>query len=315
MLTHSQSLATFLRKRDPRYKAHLAAQAVAASSSASTPSGARTPSSSRPPSVAPISQFDFVAQDWQKAQTPADAEDLEWAAAENAQEEWECVACAKTFRSEPAWDNHERSRKHLKAVEELRRQMREESEELGLEGDDAEAEVEDDDVEDDEDTGEPPKTPTLSEADENTNGTEGEQGSFKVEDDSEGLRRTVDSTQDPTSALEDNEGGPPSSTPIRMKGKQPRPASPEVTINRSRRKARARDELSGEAIPSNFIHADMHTEDSPVVEGEPESSTAAPLPPPELSKREKRRAREAAKATRVEAEGATATKEVSMAPL
>jgi len=50
--------------------------------------------------------------------------DLNWAAAEGDDlEEWECVACRKTFRSEAAWDSHERSKKHMKEVEILKREM------------------------------------------------------------------------------------------------------------------------------------------------------------------------------------------------
>ena len=44
-------------------------------------------------------------------------DDNEWAGAEMDGEEWECIACNKTFRSEAAWNSHERSRKHLKEVE------------------------------------------------------------------------------------------------------------------------------------------------------------------------------------------------------
>jgi DnaJ family protein A protein 5 len=66
---------------------------------------------------------------------------LDWAAAEGEDpEEWECVACRKTFRSEAAWDSHERSKKHMKEVERLQREMQEENEELGLEEDDEEGE-------------------------------------------------------------------------------------------------------------------------------------------------------------------------------
>ena len=41
---------------------------------------------------------------------------VEWEGAEG-EAEWECVACSRTFRSEAAWESHERSRKHLKEVE------------------------------------------------------------------------------------------------------------------------------------------------------------------------------------------------------
>ena len=48
-------------------------------------------------------------------------------------EEWECVACGeKTFRSEAAWNSHERSKKHMKAVERLRSEMEEDEKELEL---------------------------------------------------------------------------------------------------------------------------------------------------------------------------------------
>jgi DnaJ family protein A protein 5 len=122
----------FLRKRDPRYKAHVALQAKSAEQASSTPaSGTATPKKSAPTSA-------FVAQDWQKVAEPSDsAADLEWACAEGAEdEEWECVACNKTFRSEAAWNSHERSKKHLRAVEQLKREMQNEELELDLGGQD-----------------------------------------------------------------------------------------------------------------------------------------------------------------------------------
>jgi len=61
-------------------------------------------------------------------------EDLEWVLAEGNDnpEVFECVACGKSFKSEAAWNSHERSKKHIKNVEVLRRQMEEEGVELGL---------------------------------------------------------------------------------------------------------------------------------------------------------------------------------------
>jgi DnaJ homolog subfamily A member 5 len=58
---------------------------------------------------------------------------LEWVTAaegEKGSEQWECVACAKTFKSEAAWDSHERSRKHAKQVESLKREMQDDEEEF-----------------------------------------------------------------------------------------------------------------------------------------------------------------------------------------
>ena len=118
----------FMRKRDPRYKAYTARQAKSTEQPPTAPaSGTTTPRRPAPTST-------FVAQDWQKVAEPSDAAaDLEWARAEGAEdEEWECIACNKTFRSEAAWSSHERSKKHLRAVEQLKREMQDEELELDL---------------------------------------------------------------------------------------------------------------------------------------------------------------------------------------
>nr|VWO97047.1 Uncharacterized protein [Ganoderma boninense] len=127
-----RSIATFIRKRDPRYKAHIARQAQ----ERTIPQDPRSPPSRASTTSSPAPQAVFVEQEWQKTAVLHDAVDLEWATAEGEdEEEWECVACGKSFRSEPAWDSHERSRKHLKAVEALKREMEHENEELALEED------------------------------------------------------------------------------------------------------------------------------------------------------------------------------------
>jgi len=121
-----QTLVKFVRKRDPRYKqyqANLEAQKKAAAAAAATQKAST--SRSKP-------SDSFVEQDWQRVDKRNDA-DLDWALAEGEDlEEWECVVCNKTFRSEAAWNSHERSKKHLKEVEKLRLEMEEEDEELGL---------------------------------------------------------------------------------------------------------------------------------------------------------------------------------------
>ena len=65
--------------------------------------------------AAPIAKF--VEQEWQRVDVSKEGNEAgQWDDAEGA-EEWECVACAKAFKSEAAWMTHERSRKHLKEVE------------------------------------------------------------------------------------------------------------------------------------------------------------------------------------------------------
>jgi DnaJ family protein A protein 5 len=57
----------------------------------------------------------YVEQAWQRVAEAGHQIDSDDAELEG--EEWECVACDKSFRSEAAWNSHERSKKHLKAVE------------------------------------------------------------------------------------------------------------------------------------------------------------------------------------------------------
>ena len=128
-------MAKFVRKRDPRHKAYLARQAE--KSQSQTP-GSATPvgsTSRKRPQVVEA----YVEQEWQKVDSAHIHADLDWAAAEGEDsEEWECVACRKSFRSEAAWDSHERSKKHMKEVERLRNEMLEQNEEFGLDGEEEE---------------------------------------------------------------------------------------------------------------------------------------------------------------------------------
>lgn len=123
----------FVRKRDPRYKSHLARQARLNQTKLNdslAPSGSNSRRAQTNNTNTP-----YVEQEWQKVTKDHQHDDLEWAAAEGEDpEEWECVACGKSFKSEAAWDSHERSKKHMKEVERLKREMMRENEELGLSG-------------------------------------------------------------------------------------------------------------------------------------------------------------------------------------
>jgi DnaJ family protein A protein 5 len=128
-LTHTeQSLAKFTRKRDPRYKAFLAYQAKLNRSENSA-----VLKVAKPPYRA--QNVEYVEQDWQKISDDL-PDNLEWPASNTADsEEWECVACGKNFKSEAAWNSHERSKKHLRELERLRKEMHHDDEELGLQQD------------------------------------------------------------------------------------------------------------------------------------------------------------------------------------
>ncbi|KAF8339696.1 DnaJ domain-containing protein [Cantharellus anzutake] len=133
-----RSLVHFIRKRDPRYKAHMAKQAQ----------GSKSPQYSESVSAAQKRRNQaasaYVKQEWQKVNSnPQIHSALDEYGGEgefeggSEEESWECIACRKTFRSEKAWENHERSNKHLKEVQKLRRKMERENADFKLDENDA----------------------------------------------------------------------------------------------------------------------------------------------------------------------------------
>jgi len=281
----------FVRKRDPRYKAYTAHQARSTEQASTAPA----PGTATPKRYAPTCTF--VAQDWQKVAEPSDAAaDLEWARAEGAEnEEWECVACNKTFRSEAAWSSHERSKKHLRAVEQLKREMQDEELELDLgQGGDK---VADADVKDQEESDE---DPVMAGADITVDGSGGDNGPTEA---------TPDQMSGP---IPKKEGG--DARPGRQHRTQetahtsssPSPTPPVAA--KTSRKGRARA-VHGSSRPQQtdgdpvFSEENCETtltpgESNHVRNGGDEddgADTANSTKGEPLSKREKRRAREAAK--------------------
>ena len=208
----------------------------------------------------------YVEQDWQKVEGRRADDDLEWAAAEGGEdpEEWECVACGKSFRSEAAWDSHERSKKHMKEVERLKREMEEDNEKLGLAD---EAEV-------DEGVGQPPEPANLDEV----TGTE------------VGLPSLVNHESDPTLPEPDDD----ITFDAVVRGQKTGDNVDDLPVVFGRKWKR-----KGEPPPQE-IQTKMEKQVAPI----PPPSTDAVLQEPaeciqpqvELSKREKRRLREAKKA-------------------
>ncbi|KDQ53113.1 hypothetical protein JAAARDRAFT_39486 [Jaapia argillacea MUCL 33604] len=307
-----RSLATFIRKRDPRYKSHLARQALASKAlstpSSQTPSGTSTPN---PRLSTPLNKPTFIEQEWQKPRDQGyteDNQDLEWALAEQVEgegeeeEEWECVACGKSFRSEAAWDSHERSKKHMKEVERLRREMQEEDEEFGLGEGDAEGEGEgEEDAE------------VVSE------GAEGDGKDAGHDGDGE-LEAAADDVSPPTAPHEHVDDpdhvahtvSPHTSKKGKSKSKSKDAKKPTQNANATP-KAETTPPYDPSTERTNGIGPDSNGSQSPQGSGSQKGFIAAhdekdedgvghgtPTadPKPELSKREKRRAREAAKAAK-----------------
>ncbi|KAK4048685.1 hypothetical protein OIV83_004655 [Microbotryomycetes sp. JL201] len=134
-----RNLVLFVRRRDPRFKAaqndDAQRAAEAAKIKAEMLQAAKERAQEREREAA-----NYREQEWQRGNGTATAEWRERSEDESVQEEEEeeeqwCVACNKGFRSGGAWENHERSRKHVKNVERLVREMQLEDEALGLGGD------------------------------------------------------------------------------------------------------------------------------------------------------------------------------------
>ncbi|KAJ7573863.1 DnaJ domain-containing protein [Mycena floridula] len=248
-----RTLTKFIRKRDPRYKAHLARQA------ASVP-GTGTSTPKKAPAVKTTDIY--VEQDWQRLDTRDTHDDLDWAAAEGEDpEEWECVACGKSFRSEAAWDSHERSKKHMKEVERLRREMLDEDEDLDLDNVEEEALQEEESPDDteqllDEPSRSPSPRPSVVEpvAKEVATPPIAEQEDDEVTPKSKG-RKSKPVAKDPLTKTEklartldlDHDDADPASDA----GLEQQPGEPEMT-KREKRRIRQAKKADAEKLTSEF---------------------------------------------------------------
>ncbi|KAF2813880.1 DnaJ-domain-containing protein [Mytilinidion resinicola] len=123
-----RTLVAFVRKRDPRYTPHTqtveerektlrdAARAQAARQKAAN-----------------AAKIQGKVPDWATSRNAEDEEDE--VEEESDEEQYECVACHKTFKSERQYDAHEKSKKHQKAVQALKRQMQKDNRHLNLDDD------------------------------------------------------------------------------------------------------------------------------------------------------------------------------------
>ncbi|KAJ3107017.1 DnaJ sub C member 21 [Phlyctochytrium planicorne] len=125
-------LATFIQKRDPRfikYQEHLRANRVR--KELQEKERIRQDRRDRLEKVK-----DYQEQEWSKPIASIDdimdgfADEFEDAV--EVQDELFCAACKKVFKTDKQWQNHERSKKHLKNVEMLRQQLLEEEDEFSF---------------------------------------------------------------------------------------------------------------------------------------------------------------------------------------
>lgn len=126
-----RSMVALVRKRDPRYIPNSQSEAERQKVLRDTASAQAT--RSRAANQAKLDEY--VRPEWTKTQASemsGDSEDEEEMGEGRMEEHYQCVACGKTFKSEKQFEVHEKSKKHLKAVRQLRKTMRKDQEVLKL---------------------------------------------------------------------------------------------------------------------------------------------------------------------------------------
>ncbi|KUI72174.1 hypothetical protein VM1G_07905 [Cytospora mali] len=123
-----RSLFAFVKKRDPRYVANTKSEAerqkILRESAAAQAARAREANRQK--------LGEAVVADWAQSrgadEEHADEHNYEYTVSEEESEaeEFECVVCDKIFKSEKQLEAHEKSKKHTKAVQQLRKQMKKE---------------------------------------------------------------------------------------------------------------------------------------------------------------------------------------------
>ena len=146
------SLVAFVKKRDPRYVPNTQSEAerqqVLRNSAAAQAARSRAAHQEK--------MAEYVVPDWAQPREKSEHDgEFSMSESESEVEVIECVVCNKSFRSEKQFESHEKSKKHIKAVQQLKRQMKKENVALDLDLEDSRdastpqstrAESEDDDV-------------------------------------------------------------------------------------------------------------------------------------------------------------------------
>ncbi|KAI1333829.1 DnaJ-domain-containing protein [Xylariaceae sp. FL0016] len=132
-----RSLVVFVRKRDPRHVPNTQSEAerqkILRDSAAAQAARSRAANQEKMKDVSAVPEWAQSRGDEVNLGEFSETED------ESEVEVLECVVCNKTFKSEKQYEAHEKSKKHLKAVQDLQRQMRKENAYLHLDKDNATA--------------------------------------------------------------------------------------------------------------------------------------------------------------------------------
>ncbi|KAM0256974.1 hypothetical protein ACHAQJ_004675 [Trichoderma viride] len=121
-------LVSFVRKRDPRYTPNTQSEADRHKSlrTAAAAQAARSRAANKE------HYSSFEVPEWIHSSEDKADQHQHSESEESEVEILECVACNKRFKSEKQFESHERSKKHIKAIQDLRRQMKKETINLDL---------------------------------------------------------------------------------------------------------------------------------------------------------------------------------------
>lgn len=126
-----RSMVAFVRKRDPRYIPN--SQSEAERQKVLRDAASAQAARSRVANQAKLDEY--VRPEWTRTQASGmsgDSEEEDEAEEERIEECYECVACGKTFKSEKQFEVHEKSKRHMKAVRQLKKTMQNDQEVLHL---------------------------------------------------------------------------------------------------------------------------------------------------------------------------------------
>ena len=121
-------LVIFVRKRDPRFIPNT--QTDADRQKILRDAAAAQAARARAANQAKLNQH--VTPNWAQGQSTDEDASLSSEHEQSPIEHVECVACGKTFKSEKQYEAHEKSRKHVKRVAHLQREMLKENKRLNL---------------------------------------------------------------------------------------------------------------------------------------------------------------------------------------
>ena len=118
-----RSLVRFVRKRDPRYRGNLQSeedrQKILREAAAAQAARSRAANQAKigPQAMPALAQVAGFEEEVLSSESELSDKDI-----------YECIACTKIFKSENQYEAHERSKKHIKAIRDLRRRMERENE-------------------------------------------------------------------------------------------------------------------------------------------------------------------------------------------